>query len=276
MGEASPLEGLKAVLGGTEPLALAVSGGVDSMTLAHVAHRVAAPRATVYHATSPAVPPEATARVRRHAERFGWRLEVIDAGEFHDPEYLANPVNRCFFCKANLYGTIRARTDDQIASGTNMDDLGDYRPGLIAARDHGVRHPYLEAEIDKTGVRAIARQLGLDDIAELPAAPCLSSRLETGTRVTPERLATVHAVERLATVHAVERLLQAALEPETARCRILGDGVRIELDPASLARATGPAGAALRREIAALCGGEPGYEPYRRGSAFLGAGADDG
>ena len=265
MTEITALDRLEAVLGGTAPMALAVSGGVDSLTLAHVAHRAAVGRATVYHATSPAVPPEATSRVRRHATHFGWRLQVIDAGEFHDPDYLANPVNRCFFCKTNLYGTIRARTGDTIASGTNTDDLGDYRPGLIAAKEQAVRHPFVEAGIDKATVRAIARRLGLDDIAELPAAPCLSSRLETGTRVT---------AGRLATVHGVERLLEESLQPATARCRILRDGIRIELDSASLERATGPAGVALRQRIEALAGTVPSYEAYRRGSAFIGADKD--
>lgn len=271
MADHLALEDLQARLAG--PLALAVSGGVDSLTLAHVAHRGAASRAaTVFHATSPAVPPEATERVRRHAARFGWRLQVIDAGEFHDPDYLANPHNRCFFCKTNLYGTIAAKTEATIASGTNTDDLGDYRPGLIAAKEHDVRHPFVEAGIDKATVRAIARHLGLDDIAELPAAPCLSSRLETGTRVT---------AARLAVVHAVERALVEALRPATARCRILADGVRIELDEASLEAASGPAGASLRERISALCrdltaGSAPEYRPYRRGSAFLRPDGDGG
>ena len=267
MTDEATLARLEAAFANGEAVALAVSGGVDSLTLAHVAHRVAADRATVWHATSPAVPSEATGRVRRHAEREGWRLEIIDAGEFQDPDYLANPVNRCFFCKTNLYGTIAARTAECIASGTNTDDLGDYRPGLIAARDHAVRHPFVEAGIDKAGVRAIARGLGLDDIAELPAAPCLSSRLETGTRVT---------AERLARVHGVEGALNATLSPQTARCRILADGVRIELDADALARVTGAAGARLRGEIETLAGTRPDYALYRRGSAFIGADKDGG
>ena len=128
------------------PVAVAVSGGVDSMTLAFVAHRVLGAKATVFHATSPAVPPEAGARVRHHGARHGWSVEVISAGEFDDPAYLANPVNRCFFCKTNLYGAIARHTQATIASGTNLDDLGDYRPGLQAARDHGVRHPFVKVE----------------------------------------------------------------------------------------------------------------------------------
>ena len=130
-------------------VAIAVSGGVDSMTLAFVAHRILGAKATMFHATSPAVPPEAGERVRRHGARHGWSVKIISAGEFDDPAYLANPVNRCFFCKTNLYGAIARHTQATIASGTNLDDLGDYRPGLQAARDHGVRHPFVEAEIPK-------------------------------------------------------------------------------------------------------------------------------
>ena len=89
------LEGIFAELPG---LAIAVSGGVDSMTLAHAAHRAGVPGLIVVHALSPAVPEEATARVREHAARFGWRLTELDAGEFADPAYRANPVNRCYFC----------------------------------------------------------------------------------------------------------------------------------------------------------------------------------
>jgi pyridinium-3,5-biscarboxylic acid mononucleotide sulfurtransferase len=252
---------LDAVLGSIGAVAVAVSGGVDSMTLAVAAGRRLGARAQMIHAVSPAVPPEATARVRDHAAREGWRLEVIDAGEFADPDYLANTANRCFFCKTNLYGTIAARTEATIVSGTNLDDLDDWRPGLQAAATHGVRHPYVEAGIDKRTVRALAGALGLDDLADLPAAPCLSSRLATGIRVTAERL-------RL--VHAVERLITRELTPHTVRCRLFHDGVAIQLDPDGLERIEAPAAAPLRRAIEQIAGaGAVRYESYRMGSAFL-------
>ncbi|MDX1540480.1 MAG: hypothetical protein R3349_03660 [Geminicoccaceae bacterium] len=258
------LAGLHEVLDGIGEVCLAVSGGVDSMTLAVVAGRRLGERASVIHATSPAVPPEATARVQAHAREEGWRLEVIDAGEFADERYLANPANRCFFCKTNLYDALAARTSAVICSGTNVDDLGDWRPGLEAAASHGVRHPYVEAGIDKSGVRAIARKLELDDLAELPAAPCLSSRLETGIRVDAAML-------RL--VHRIERLVDGALGPSTIRCRIMHDGVTVQLDPDALASIERPDAAPLRRQITGLlrAAGErrpARFAPYRMGSAF--------
>ena len=128
----------------------------------------------------------------------GWRLTVLDAGEFDDPTYRANPANRCFYCKTNLYGALAARTDATLLSGTNLDDLGDWRPGLKAARSSTVcAIPFVEAGIDKAHrARSIAAGLGFDDLARLPAAPCLSSRIETGLRVEADDLASIHAAER--------------------------------------------------------------------------------
>jgi len=255
---------LVACLDGFERLAVAVSGGVDSLTLAAVAHGRLTQRATMFHAVSPAVPPEATARTRALAARFGWQLEVFDAGEFADPEYLRNPANRCFYCKTSLYGAIARRTDAQIVSGTNRDDLGDYRPGLRAAANHGVRHPYVECGIGKDAVRTIAGDFGLGAVAELPAAPCLSSRLETGIHVTPAALGLVHAVERLVT---------QSLAAGTVRCRIRGNGVFVELDESAFQRAT-ESDDGLRARVEAMCAarGRPGtveFARYRMGSAFL-------
>ena len=264
------LRDLQGVLAPTPRAAVAVSGGVDSMTLAVVAHRLPDTAIEIFHAVSPAVPPEATARVRRYADREGWRLQVVDAGEFDDPNYRANPSNRCFYCKTNLYDTIVGRTDAVVYSGTNMDDLGDYRPGLEAAKSHGVRHPYVEAVIDKATVRAVARDLGLDDLAELPAAPCLSSRIETGLRV---------EADQLALVHAVERYVARQLDPDTVRCRVRHDAVVIELDAATADALPAPRRRDMTAIIARMFRDEDIERPvrfaaYRMGSAFLRPAAD--
>ena len=259
------LESLHEVLGDLDRAAIAVSGGVDSMTLAIVAGRISGQSFEMFHALSPAVPGDATARVRRYAEREGWRLHEINAGEFDDPNYRANPVNRCFYCKTNLYDAITSETADTVLSGTNLDDLGDYRPGLDAARSHGVRHPYVEAGIDKATVRAIARHLALDDLAELPAAPCLSSRVETGLHIEGDQLALIDAVEKF-----TARRLGA----RTVRCRIRRKEVVVELDDGGL-EALGKMGAGdLRAVIAAMLEAEGidkplDFQPYRMGSAFL-------
>ena len=259
------LEALLAAIGQTGAVGVALSGGVDSMTLAAAAHAVLGHSATMYHAQSPAVPSEATARVAAMAAARGWRLEMFDAGEFGRAEDLANPIDRCFHCKTSLYGAIRARTAAHLVSGTNLDDLGEYRPGLRAADEHAVRHPYVEVGANKQMVRAMARVLGLGDVAELPAAPCLASRIETGIGIDPAMLALVHASERL---------VGAAVAARTVRCRVRSAGVVLELDAATLE------GIALQRrdELAAVVGeifADAGlarsvsFAPYRNGSAFV-------
>jgi uncharacterized protein len=247
------------------PLAVAVSGGVDSVTLATFAYRSAAARVEIFHAVSPAVPEEATVRVERLAVDQGWRLRIVDAGEFTDENYLANPVDRCFFCKTNLYGCIARHSDAQILSGANLDDLREYRPGLEAAKRHSVRHPYLEASIDKTAVRSLARDLGLGALSELPAAPCLSSRVETGITIRPEVLKAIHAVERI-----IARDFPTGI----VRCRVRAKRVVIELDPETLTAIAGKHEDEVRAEADRIFAGiaptlDLSFEPYRNGSAFV-------
>ena len=256
---------LNTVLDDIGRAAVAVSGGVDSMTLALLAGRRSAADCAMFHAVSPAVPAEATARVQEYAVREGWRLTVLDAGEFDDPAYRANPANRCFYCKTNLYGALAARTDATLLSGTNVDDLGDWRPGLKAAQAHGVRHPFVEAGIDKAQVRSIAAGLGFDDLARLPAAPCLSSRIETGLRV---------EADDLASIHAAERYLARQLQPETVRCRQRKAGIVIELDETTLGALSASRRAALGAAVAGMFETNDrtrpvSFAPYRTGSAFL-------
>jgi uncharacterized protein len=271
MAEQTPgYRSLERLVRGMDAVAVAVSGGVDSLTLATFAHRLLRERCEAFHATSPAVPPEATRRTRALADREGWTLHVVDAHEFGNDDYRSNPVDRCFHCKTSLYGTITPHTRAQVVSGTNTDDLGEYRPGLIAAERHGVRHPFVEAGMGKREVRALARTLGLGAIAELPSAPCLSSRIETGIAIDP-------AV--LSLVHRVERLVARAVRPATVRCRVRAAGVAVELDDATLARLPDAQRDALcervRRVFAAIGDTRPVVlAPYRVGSAFLHAERD--
>lgn len=241
-------------------LAIAVSGGVDSMTLAHVARCFSRAQVTMYHAAGPAVPAAAGARVRAHAERHGWALRVLDAGEYADARYRANPVDRCYYCKSNLYARIRASTPDPIASGTNRDDLADFRPGLRAAAEAGVVHPYVDAEIDKAAVYAIAAELGLEDLERLPAQPCLASRVETGLAIAAADLAFIDAVET--------ELARELGSEKVVRCRVTHAGVAIEL-----AEAHGPAADVAeqigRRACRAQGRAFAGIRPYARGAAFL-------
>jgi pyridinium-3,5-biscarboxylic acid mononucleotide sulfurtransferase len=260
------LDPLRTILDGCRPAAVAVSGGVDSMTLAHVAHDVLGDDVAMFHAASPAVPADAAARIREHAERHGWRLHVVDAGEFDDERYLANPSNRCFFCKSDLYGTLAAHTGARLLSGTNVDDLGDWRPGLRAADDHAVRHPFVEAGMSKQDVRDAAARLGLHDLAELPSAPCLSSRVETGIRILPSSLRAIDAVESM---------LRETLRPSTVRCRMRADGVVVELDRGSLDLLDDPRRRELTDRVRDATGLTiTGFTAYERGSAFLRVPAD--
>ena len=257
------LETLQKTLSRFKTLAVAISGGVDSMTLAAVAHDVLGKQAVMVHAVSPAVPPEASTRVQLQASNSGWALKVVDAGEFSDQDYRKNPVNRCYFCKSNLYSRIRDVWSGQVASGANLDDLGDYRPGLLAAKEMQVVHPLIEAGINKQAVRDIANLLGLTVVAELPAQPCLSSRIETGIAID---------ADDLMFVNQIEMLLRQRLGAGDVRCRITASGVRIEVAEV-LRVANDSQWPRIRNEVSSLVTNSnrtlSGFADYKRGSAFL-------
>lgn len=267
---AALMDELHAVLEALPRRIVACSGGVDSLLLATVAHR-AAPEATVVaHAVTPAVPGAATGRTAAVAAAEGWDLQIVHPGEFDDERYLSNPVDRCYSCKSHLYDTLGAlavalghRQGWSVLSGANLDDLSDYRPGLAAAAECGVRHPLVEAGIAKVHVRAMARALGLD-FAAIAASPCLASRLYTGTRVTPARLQAIDAGEEL---------VRRATGIEVVRCRLRDEVVLVEV-PEDRRRAVTPALLAQVREL--MRSTEPTIHdvrlddrPYRQGQAVL-------
>jgi pyridinium-3,5-biscarboxylic acid mononucleotide sulfurtransferase len=206
------------------PLRLvACSGGVDSMLLATVAHRQDAEGTTVVHDVTPAVPAAGTARVVEHAGAQGWNLQLVISDEFDDERYLSNPRDRCYFCKSHLYDAMSRIAENTPAgdggtllSGANADDLKEYRPGLRAAGEHGVRHPYVELGITKVDIRRMARELGLD-FADIPASPCLSSRLYTGTRVTARRLRAVEMGEDVLRRHSGVAVVRCRIDESTVR-----------------------------------------------------------
>lgn len=180
---------------------VAFSGGIDSALMLKVAV-LALGRENVLAITSrsPAVPAAEIAGVEAIAAEIGARHEFIDTHEFEDANYLANPNNRCFYCKTELYSQLQlvaAQRDMRtIINGVNADDLGDYRPGLQAATNHAVVAPLADCGITKAELRQIAAMHGLS-IADKPASPCLSSRVQYGEAITPEKLRRIDAAETL-------------------------------------------------------------------------------
>jgi len=179
-------------------VAVAFSGGIDSTVVAKAAALALGDRAVAVTADSPSVARAELADARRLAALIGIRHEVIRTAEFDNPDYQRNDGSRCYHCKSELYDEILARLSDlgvgAVCSGANLDDEGDYRPGLVAAAERRVRHPLQEAGFTKAEVRALARAWGLPTW-DKPASPCLSSRLAPGLAVTPERTARVEQAE---------------------------------------------------------------------------------
>ncbi len=174
------------------------SGGLDSGYLLAIATQVLGQQAIGMTATGPALAPSEREEARAFAKQIGARHELVDAHEIDNTAYVANEPDRCFHCKTSLYVTAKTMAERwgiaHIVNGTNLDDLGDYRPGLDAAKESGVVSPLLDAGFTKNDIRESAKKIGLS-MWDKPAAACLASRIPYGTKVTPERLTQIAGFE---------------------------------------------------------------------------------
>jgi uncharacterized protein len=204
--------------------AVAFSGGVDSALVAYWARQcLGRERVTAWTADSPSLKRRDLELARRFCTRHDIVMRELTTNEIDNPDYASNPVNRCYFCKSSLYQALALKLADTthevwVCSGANLDDQGDYRPGLRAAEEANVRHPLLECAIGKRTVRALAQEHGLE-LWDKPASPCLSSRIPYGQPVTREKLARIEAAESW---------LQGRGFP-VCRVRHMGEGAVVEV-----------------------------------------------
>jgi uncharacterized protein len=242
---------LSAWLRARAPVAVGYSGGVDSAYLAVAARVALGPDGVLaIIGRSPSYPAAQWATAREVARRFDVRVLELDTEELDDPRYAANPSNRCYFCKTELWSKLvplaRAHGFATVIDGTNADDLSDWRPGAQAAREHGVASPLAELGFTKLRIREASRLLGLPTWQQ-PSSPCLSSRLPYGTAVTRERLRQVERAEAALRALGIEGDL---------RVRYHEDVARIELGAGELSRWLEPRRFAVLRDAVSATGFE--------------------
>ena len=235
---------LQDIIASYETVIVAFSGGIDSSLVAYVAGQVLGTKALAVTSGSASLKRTDLALSKRLSDDWGIAHEVIVTDELNKADYRANPTNRCFHCKTSLYTELQQIAEDRgvavIANGTNLDDLGDHRPGLVAAENHNVRSPLVESGFHKTDIRALATALGLEN-ADKPQAACLSSRFPYGTAINQELLAQVEAAEDIL----------AELGFSQFRVRHHGDVARLEVLPTEFSLAA-EHHATLQQRIKAL------------------------
>ena len=205
-----------------EKALIAYSGGVDSTLVAKVAYDALGDRALAITAVSPSLLPEEFEEAKQQALEIGIRHEWVETFEMDNPNYAANPTNRCYFCKSELHDTLKPLAIEWgypfVIDGVNADDLGDYRPGIQAAKERGALSPLADCGITKTEVRQLSRQLGLSWWNK-PAQPCLSSRFPYGEEITIAKLQRVGRAE-IYLRRLGWQVVRVRSEAETARIEI--------------------------------------------------------